>query len=126
MERQRSQRERGNVNAVQPAVCAPSAALVNIPGCVEHLLFYISLLLLLLKDILREGVLRACIYVFVCVCVNARQQALCREANNKLSCWLLICMDKRSHNEPHNVSCLVHHLKEAAMSVSHRNVQVSP
>lgn len=67
MERQRSQRERGNVNAVQPAVCAPSAALVNIPGCVEHLLFYISLLLLLLKEILREGVLRACIYVFVCV-----------------------------------------------------------
>lgn len=48
MERQRSQRERGDVNAVQPAVCAPSAALVNIPGCVEHLLFYISLLLLLL------------------------------------------------------------------------------
>lgn len=38
-------RERGN--AVQPAVCAPSAALVNTPGCVERLFFYISLLLLL-------------------------------------------------------------------------------
>lgn len=47
MERQRSKRERGNVNAVQLAVCAPSAALVNTPGCVERLLSYISLLLLL-------------------------------------------------------------------------------
>lgn len=47
MERQRSKRERGNVDAVQPAVCAPSAALVNTPGCVEHFRFYISVLLLL-------------------------------------------------------------------------------
>lgn len=78
------------------------------------------------KKTLRERVLRVCIYVFVCVYVNARLRALCREANNKLSCWLLICMDKRSHNEPHNASYLVHHLKQAAMSVSHRNFQVSP
>ncbi len=45
MERLRSKRERGNVNVVQLLVFAPSAALVNTPGCVEHLLFYISLLL---------------------------------------------------------------------------------
>lgn len=67
-----------------------------------------------------------CVHVFMCLRVyaNARLQALCWEANNKLSCWLLICMDKRSRNESHNASYLVHHLKEAATSVSH--LQVSP
>lgn len=126
MERQRSKRERGNVNAVQLAVCAPSAALVNTPGCAEHLLSYISLLLLLLKKKKVIEKKEFCVYVFVCVYVNARLQALCRDANNKLSCWLLICMDKRSHNEPHYAIYLVHHLKEAAVSVTHKNLQVSP
>lgn len=68
-----------------------------------------------------------CVHLFMCLCVyvNARLQVLCRGGNNKLSCWLLICMDKRSHNEPHNVSYLVHHLKQGAMSVSHRHFEVS-
>lgn len=43
----KTKREKGNVNAVQQAVCAPSAALVNTAGCVEHLFFHISILLLL-------------------------------------------------------------------------------
>lgn len=67
MERQRSKRERGNVNAVQLAVCAPSAALVNTPGCAEHLLSYISLLLLLLKK--KKKSLRRKSFAFMCLCV---------------------------------------------------------
>lgn len=35
MKKQRSQRERGDANACAAAVHAPSAALVNIPGCAE-------------------------------------------------------------------------------------------
>lgn len=69
-----------------------------------------------------------CVHVFmclyVCICDCACSSPL--SGSYKLSCWLLICMDKRNHNEPHNASYLVHHLKEAAMSVSHRNFQVSP
>lgn len=36
MKKQRSQRERGDANASTAAVHAPSAALVNIPGCAER------------------------------------------------------------------------------------------
>lgn len=43
----KNNRKKGNNNAVQPAVCAPSAALVNTPGCGERAPFHISLLLLL-------------------------------------------------------------------------------
>lgn len=48
----------------------------------------------------------------ICLCVSVWLRAhsclrfFCLGAYNKLSCWLLICMDKRSHNEPHGASDL--------------------
>lgn len=59
-----------------------------------------------------------CMYLCVCVYVNAHPQTLCREANNKLSCRL-ICIDKGRHN--------LSSLKEAAMTVTHRKAcRMSP
>lgn len=53
-------------------------------------------------------------------------EAFYREVNNKSQCWLMICVDKISCNEPHNASCSVPHLKKASTSVSHTNCVTRP
>jgi len=67
----------------------------------------------------------AYVVMFLCMFMYACLQPFAEKLENKLSCRLLISIDKRRHNKPHNVSHLGCHSKQAVMSVNQRNFQVS-